>query len=111
MHSLQLDTRIEIESRTVGKGTSGGIVTAWLPRLDCFAQRRDMSGSERQASSAAGGQVAVARVEFVLRRRDTITAGMRVRHRGQVHNIAHVKPLADYPGWMVLTCDTGVNDG
>lgn len=111
MHSLQLDTRIRIEVRTTAKGASGGIKSTWALHLECYAQRRDMSGNERSASAAAGGQVAVARVEFVLRARDGITAQMRVVHKGQLLNITHVKPLADYPGWMILTCDTGLNDG
>ena len=111
MHTLQLDTRIRIEARTTTKGASGGIQTAWALHQECWAQRRDMSGNERSASTAAGGQVAVARVEFVLRAREGITAQMRVVHKGQIFNIAHVKPLADYPGWMILTCDTGLNNG
>lgn len=111
MHSLQLDTRIRIEARTTTKGASGGIKSTWTLHLECWAQRRDMSGNERGASSAAGGQVAVARVEFVLRARDGLTAQMRVLHKGQILDITHVKPLADYPGWMILTCDTGLNNG
>lgn len=111
MHSLQLDSRIEIQALTVGKGVSGGMKKSWALHLDCWAQRRDQSGNERQASSGGGGQVALARVEFVLRQRDGITEQMRVLHKGQFHDIKHVKPLADYPGWMILTCDTGVNDG
>ena len=53
----------------------------------------------------------MARVEFVLRARDGLTAQMRVLHKGQILDITHVKPLADYPGWMILTCDTGLNNG
>ncbi|MDA8522313.1 head-tail adaptor protein [Acidovorax sp. NCPPB 4044] len=84
--------------------------TTWAEHLSCWAQRRDHGGAER-AATAAGGVVAVARVEFVVRLRDGITEKMRVLHKARYHNIQHVKPLADYPGWMVLTTDTGVNDG
>lgn len=111
MHTLQLDTRIRIEARTTTKGASGGIKTAWALHLECWAQRRDMSGNERSASNAAGGQVPVARVEFVIRSRAGVAAQMRVVHKGQLLNITHAKPLADHPGWMILTCDTGLNNG
>lgn len=110
MQSQQLDTRIAIDAVTITRGASGGVVKGWTLLAEPWAQRRDMSGNERAASSA-GGQVAVARVEFVLRERGDITPKMRVRHKGQVFNIEHVKPLADYRGWMVLTCGTGGNDG
>ncbi len=110
MHSLQLDARILIEAPTVTRGSSGGIKTTWAEHLTCWAQRRDQSGLERAAASA-GGAITVARVEFVLRVREGINEQMRVIHRARHHNIQHVKPLADHPGWMVLTCDTGANDG
>lgn len=110
MHSQQLDARIQIQLPTVTKGASGGMKNTWAEHVTCWAQRRDQSGNERGAA-AAGGVVAVARVEFVIRVRDGITEQMRVVHKGRFHNIQHVKPLADYPGWMILTCDTGVNDG
>ncbi|WP_313074460.1 head-tail adaptor protein [Melaminivora sp.] len=111
MRAGKLRDRIRIEERTVTRGASGGIKTAWATYWQCWAQRRDMSGSERSASSAAGGQVAVARVEFLLRERAGISTQMRVVDGTQLLGITHVKPLADYPGWMVLTCDTGLNDG
>lgn len=110
MQSQQLDTRIEVQAVNITRGASGGVQKAWTLLAQPYAQRRDLSGNERGASSA-GGQVAVASVEFVLRERGDITPKMRVRHKGQVFNIEHVKPLADYRGWMVLTCDTGANDG
>lgn len=112
MNSQKLNTLISIEAPAISRGASGGAKKTWsVHAKDCWAQRRDMSGNERSASSSAGGQVAVARVEFLLRERNGITAQMRVIHKGQALGITHVKPMADYPGWMILTCDTGLNDG
>lgn len=110
MQSQQLDTVIQVEALTVTRGASGGMQKQWAVHAEPYAQRRDLSGNERAASSA-GGEVAVARVEFILRERDGITEQMRVRHKGKLFGITHVKPLADYRGWMVLTCDTGRKDG
>lgn len=112
MHSLQLDTRIRIERLTVGKDASGGITRTWALLGTVWAQRRDQSGTERTATTQAGGQVAEARTDFVIRTRPDLDAThTRVIHQGQVHNIRHVKPLAESKGWTILTCDTGVNDG
>ncbi len=110
MHAQQLDTRIQIEGVTVTKGTSGGMVQTWAKVAEVWARRLDYSGDERSASARAGGEVAVARVEFVIRLRTDITAAMRVQHKGAAFNILHVKPLANDRGWMVLTCETGVRN-
>lgn len=110
MNSQQLDTRIDIDRVTITKGGSGGMAKAWAPHAQVWARRLDYAGTERQASSA-GGVVATARVEFVLRLRSDLDETMRVRHQGKVYNIQHIKPLANDRGWTVLTCDTGVNDG
>lgn len=111
MHTLQLDKRIEIQRMQMTKGSSGGMKKAWVHVIAVYAQKRVMSGTERPAVAAAGGQMPVSRVEWVIRDREGITEQMRVLHRAQIYNIRHVKPLADYPGWMVLTTDTGANDG
>lgn len=110
MQSQQLDTRIAIDRVTIGKGSSGGKTKTWALHVEVWAQRTDYSGNERRATSA-GGEVAVARVEFLVRQRDDLDETMRVRHKGKIFNIQHVKPLATQRGWMVLTCDTGANNG
>ena len=110
MNSQDLDTRINIDSLQVAKGTSGGMQKAWVLHTTVWAKRMDYSGTERKVSSA-GGEVAVARVEFLVRLRDDLDETMRVRHKGKIFNIQHVKPLAMQRGWMVLTCDTGANNG
>lgn len=110
MRAGDLRDRVTIESLQVAKGTSGGMQKAWVLHTTVWAKRMDYSGAERKASSA-GGEVAVARVEFLIRLRDDLLETMRVRHKGKVFDIQHIKPLANARGWMVLTCDTGVNDG
>ena len=110
MRAGDLRDRITIDSLQVAKGTSGGMQKAWVLHTTVWAKRMDYSGAERRASSA-GGEVAVARVEFLIRVRDDLLETMRVRHRGKAFNIRHIKPLANARGWMVLTCDMGMNDG
>jgi SPP1 family predicted phage head-tail adaptor len=110
MQSQQLDTVIQIERRTVTRGSSGGQVSTWAPHAALWAQRTDLSGTERRLTSQ-GGEAAVARTEFLVRERDDLTTTMRVVHKGLNFNIQHIKPLTSARGWMVLTCETGANDG
>ncbi|SFB96614.1 phage head-tail adaptor, putative, SPP1 family [Polaromonas sp. OV174] len=112
MHSQQLDKLIEIQQHQVSKGRSGGIVKNWgvfLPSV--YAAVRHLSGNERQATSAAGGQVAVARTEFRIRFRPGITGLMRIKHGEAIYNIDHVNPLNEGGDWLILTSYTGVNNG
>ncbi|MDB5884237.1 MAG: hypothetical protein JWR74_408 [Polaromonas sp.] len=112
MHSQQLDKSIQIQQCQVSKGVSGGIVKAWIPFLpSVYAAVRHLSGNERQATSAGGGQVAQARAEFTIRSRPGVTEEMRVLHRSKTYNITHVNPFNERGAWMLLTCETGVNDG
>ena len=107
----RLDRRITLQSLTVGKGTSGGMTKTWSDFATSIAAAvRNLSGNERQASSA-GGQVAQARTEFTIRYRAGVTAQMRVLYAGSVYNIQHVNDWMGKRESLVLTCDTGVNDG
>ena len=65
----------------------------------------------RRAASSAGGQVAEARTEITIRYRPFISAQSRVLYRGAVYNIRHVNNLMARNETLILTCDTGVNDG
>ena len=107
----RLDRRITLQSLTVAKGTSGGMTKTWADFATSIAAGvRNLSGNERQASSA-GGQVAEARTEFTIRYRAGVTADMRVLYAGAVYNIRHVNDWMGKRESLVLTCDTGVNDG
>jgi hypothetical protein len=55
--------------------------------------------------------VAVARTEFTIRWMPGIDATMRVLHEGECHNIQHVNNFAGRRESLILTCETGVNDG
>ena len=107
----KLTQRITLQAPTIGKGTSGGITKAWADvAANVPAAVRHLSGNERQASSA-GGQVAEARTEFTVRYRAGVTAKMRVLYEGAVYNIRHVSDYMAKHESLLLTCDTGVNDG
>lgn len=107
----KLNQRITLQVLTISKGTSGGANKAWADVATSIpAAVRNMSGNERQASSA-GGQVAEARTEFIIRYRAGVTAQMRVLYQGAVYNIRHVNDFMARRESLILTCDTGVNNG
>lgn len=112
MQAGKLNERITIQRLEQTQGRSGGIVRLWRDFVvKRPASRRDFNGSEKPAASSAGGEVATARTEFTLRWMPGVDATMRVIHDGQFHNIRHVNNFAGRRESLILTCDTGVNDG
>lgn len=112
MQAGKLNERITIQRLEQTQGSSGGIVRLWQDFVDKRpASRRDFNGSEKPATAAAGGEVATARTEFTIRWMPGLDATMRVVHGGQFHNIRHVNNFAGRRESLILTCDTGVNDG
>ncbi len=108
MSSDELDKRITIEQMTQVKGASGGSTKTWAQFAKVWARKMDLSGNERRVTTH-GGEASEARTEFKIRHRIGVTAAMRVSYGGAYYNIKHVKDL--YGIWMILTCDTGVNNG
>lgn len=107
----KLNRRISLQSLTVTKGLSGGKQSNWADfAVGVPAAVRHLSGNERQASSA-GGQVAEARTEFTIRWRGGVNAQMRVLYDGAIYNIRHVSDLMARRETLILTCDTGANNG
>ena len=107
----KLNERIQIEALVASKGRSGGVIRTWSPVTPVIqASRRSFSGNERSATSA-GGEMAVSRDEFTVHWRAGISAEMRVVHEGRYYNIRHVNNFAGRRESLVLTCDTGVNNG
>lgn len=112
MQAGKLNEAITLQRLVQGQDSSGGIKRGWQDvEVDLPASRRDFSGAEKAATSAAGGEVATARTEFSIRWMPGVDATMRVIHDGQFHNIRHVNNFAGRRESLILTCDTGVNDG
>lgn len=113
MQAGKLTERIRIQRLEMAQSKSGGMQRSWVDLLpyDLPASRRDFSGNERPATTLAGGEVATARTEFTIRWMPGIDATMRIVHDGQFHNIRHVNNFAGRRESLILTCDTGGNDG
>ena len=105
-----LNRRVTLESLVQTKDAEGGMVDSWSAVATVWAKVANLSGNERRASSH-GGQVAEARTEFTIRYRAGLNAKMRVSYAGKIYNIRHINDFAEEHRFVVLTCDTGVNDG
>lgn len=110
--SGELDKKITIQSLSVNKGVQGGMQKQWQNHLqNIWAKVNNLSGNER-SSTSHGGQVPVARTVFTIRYRPGITeTGSRVLYKGQVFDIKHVNNFEEKNAWLVITCDTGRDDG
>src|SRR3990167_7613878 len=105
-----LDKRITIETLTQTKDGEGGMSDAWGSAVSMWAGVKNLSGNERNAT-AHGGQTAEARTEFTIRYRTGINSTMRVSYGSKRYNIRHINDFNEEHRFLVLTCDTGVNDG
>jgi SPP1 family predicted phage head-tail adaptor len=110
--STEFNCQITIQALGQTKDSFGGKVSGWTDRLaNIRAAWRSVSGNERRVTEH-GGQAAESREEFVINFREGIDASMRVVFKGKFFNIKHVKPFGRMNReWLLLTCDTGVNDG
>ena len=106
----KLDQRIALREPSQVRGTSGGFKKGWIDRPAMWAAVRHLSGNERRATSV-GGEVAVARTEFTIPYREGVTARWGVLYLGRHYNIQHVNDFMARREYLILTCDTGLNDG
>lgn len=107
-----LNRRITLEALTQTKDGEGGMVDSWaaLASMPVWAKVANLSGNERRATTH-GGQLPEARTEFTIRYRAGITSKMRVSYGAKLYNIRHINDFAEEHCFLVLTCDTGLNDG
>lgn len=106
----KFDQRVALREPATVKGASGGFTKAWTTHPEMWGSVRHLSGNERRASKA-GGEVAVSTTEISIPYREGVTEQWGVLHRGKHFNIKHVNDLLGKRERLVLTCDTGVNDG
>lgn len=108
--ACDLNRRITIEALTQTQDSQGGMVDSWATAFTVWAKVMNLSGNERKLTNQ-GGKVAEARTEFTVRYNAGITAKHRVSYNGKLYNITHVNDYNENHRFMILTCDTGMNDG
>ncbi len=107
----KLDQRITLRAPGRTRGASGGFKKQWIDQPPMWAAVRNLSGNETASTGVAGGRVAVARTEFTIPFRPDVSAEWGVLYQGRHYNIAHVNDLMARRECLILTCDTGMNDG
>lgn len=105
-----LNRRIVIESLAQTKDTQGGMVDSWTLLTNAWAKVMNLSGNEKKVT-LHGGQVAEARTEFTVRFNAAISAKHRISYNGKIYNIKHVNDFNEEHLFMILTCDTGTDQG
>ncbi len=111
MNAGGLNQRVRLEAQTATQGSAGGVQKSWVEVATVWAAIRHFNGEERRATATGGGEVATARTEITIRYRPSVTAKMRAIHQGVIYNIVHVNNWMQRNESLVLTCDTGANDG
>jgi SPP1 family predicted phage head-tail adaptor len=108
----ELTKRVTLEALTQTRDVEGGMVDSWLAiaGMPVWAKVANLSGNERRAT-AQGGKLPEARTEITIRYRTGINEKMRVLYNGKIYNIRHINNFLEQNTWLVLTCDTGMNDG
>lgn len=111
MGAGQYTERVTLQLLVQGKDAHGGMVSAWTDVCTVWASEPKLySGEDKKATTAAGGQLPVARTEIRMRWRDDVTTGQRVLCGSTVYNIRSLAG-SRRGGQLILVCDTGANDG
>lgn len=104
-------TRVTIDVATQQKGQAGGFVAVWTPVAGMWCQVRHHSGTERAATKAAGGKVAIQSTEFVSWWRPDITTQHRINLGGVHYDIKHINNVDEESQFMIVTAESGLNNG
>lgn len=101
---------IIIESLAPTRDAQGGMIRTWTQFAALRAKIANLSGNEENATSH-GGLTGEARTEFTIRYVPGVDSSMRIRYGGQLYNIIHVNDFKEEHRFIIITCDTGANDG
>ena len=97
----KLNSRIVIQSRTVGVDAIGQPVDTWATFATVWANIKFNSGSE---SIKSGMDVSIGKVSMLVRIRDDITTGMRVAFKTKNYDIEAILPDESSGDRMYLVC-------
>lgn len=101
MQAGKLNTRITIQRPNTAQDEVGQPIAGWVDVATVWADVRHLSGV---AAIKAGGEVSLVKAAVRIRRRDDITAGMRVVTSAATYNIEAVPPPAARQDYTDLVC-------
>lgn len=103
--------RIVFEKLTQTK-VRGGMVDVWSVDFAMWAAIKNWpSRGSQDALTSVGGQVSLARTEFTTSYAARVTHTHRILFNGKIYNITHLNNYNQQNIDLVITCDTGRNDG
>ncbi|KAF1043058.1 MAG: hypothetical protein GAK35_02378 [Herbaspirillum frisingense] len=98
---------VEIQYSQSAKNTDGDVETTWVTLATVYAERKDLSG---QLLVAAQALFAEAQVQFRIRFRPGIKAGMRVAHGSEMFRIGASIDRTGRRVELFLICGGGLLD-
>ena len=109
----QLNRRITIERKAGGQDDLGQPLDNWQTYCKLWAKINVPSAGAfvNNEFNPAGHEVSRITATITVRKRDGITAGMRVLHQGEVFEIRVVLPDLVDNRYIVLGVAKGANDG
>lgn len=100
MRAGRLDRRVTLQRRAITRDAAGGAIEGWSSAFSCWAERRDVRGSERLE---AGAVTATADAVFRIRWRAGIDATWRLMEGATGWDIEAVAELGRRDG-LELSC-------
>ena len=92
----------------------GGMVDAWSVDFAMMAAIKNWPprvSQDENALTSVGGVVAAARTEFTTSYAARVNHTHRILFKGKIYNITHLNNFNQQNIDLVITCDTGHNDG
>lgn len=103
-----LDQRITLQARGSAQGSFGQNVAPWADVATVWAQAAPQGGGQ---TSEAARKAQRADVQFVIRWRAGVHAGMRVIWRGLPHDVSAVLDVGGARTWLLIEATQGLGDG
>ncbi len=100
MRAGRLDRRVTLQRRVITRDAAGGAIETWTSAFSCWAERRDVRGSERLE---AGAEVATHEATFRIRWRAGIDATWRLVEGTVAWDVEGIAELGRRDG-LELTC-------
>jgi len=100
-----LDRRITIQQKAVGRNAVGEEVITWLPYAEVWAQKMPLRGQERYEAQQLNAEVSD---KWRIRYTSGVVPKMRITYESQNYDIQSVLEIGRREGMELIT-ETGAN--
>lgn len=101
LHAGLLRQRITLEQATETRGSAGGVSKSWSTLATVWAQKEDLSGSERFTAQQTTAEVST---RFTIRYRTGLGGKLRVVHDSVTYNVESVQDPDGMRVGLYLLC-------